>query len=98
MLLVVILFRILNFRSLVGALQYATVTRPEISFAVSKVSQFMHNPLESHWKTVKRILRYLKHTLDFGVHFRASLSLPNDPDDRRSPSGLCVYLGPNLVS
>nr|KYP59278.1 Retrovirus-related Pol polyprotein from transposon TNT 1-94 [Cajanus cajan] len=51
------------FRSVVGALQYATLTRPEISFAVNKVCQFMANPLDSHWVAVKRILKYLKGTL-----------------------------------
>lgn len=96
------------YRSLVGALQYATITRPEISYAVNRVCQFMHTPLESHWRTVKRNLRYLKGTLDFGLHLRRSTSLDlvgfcdadwaSDPDDRRSTSGLCIYLGPNLVS
>ncbi|RVW12660.1 Retrovirus-related Pol polyprotein from transposon RE2 [Vitis vinifera] len=38
------------YRSIVGALQYATITRPEISYSVNKVSQFMHNPLNSHWQ------------------------------------------------
>ncbi|KAF7809961.1 Retrovirus-related Pol polyprotein from transposon TNT 1-94 [Senna tora] len=44
------------YRSTVGALQYITVTRPELSFAVNKVCQFMSNPLEEHWVAVKRIL------------------------------------------
>ncbi|XP_020978856.1 uncharacterized protein LOC107643134 isoform X2 [Arachis ipaensis] len=42
------------YRSVVGALQYVTVTRPDLSFAVCKVSQFMHRPLVSHWKAVKK--------------------------------------------
>ena len=46
------------YRSVVGALRYATVTRPEISYSVNKACQFMAEPLESHWKAVKRILRY----------------------------------------
>ena len=41
------------YKSVVGALQYATVTRPKISFSVNKSCQFMSNPLESHWKVVK---------------------------------------------
>lgn len=44
------------YRSTVGALQYVCVTRPDLSFCVNKVSQFMHHPLESHWLAVKRIL------------------------------------------
>ena len=96
------------YRSVVGALQYVTITRPEISFSVNKVCQFMHNPLESHWKAVKRILRYLSGTLYHGLHLRKSSHLNitafcdadwgSDPDDRKSTSGFCVYLGSNLVA
>ena len=50
-----------------GALQYATLTRPEISLAVNKVCQYMANPLDSHWAVAKRILRYLKGTLSHGL-------------------------------
>lgn len=51
------------YRSIVGALQYATITRPEICFSVNKACQFLSQPLDSHWKSVKRILRYLSGTL-----------------------------------
>ena len=50
-----------------GARQYATLTRPKISFAVNKVCQYMANPLDSHWTVVKRILRYLKGILFHGL-------------------------------
>lgn len=50
------------YRQIVGALQYATITRPYICFAVNRVSQFMHSPREPHWAAVKRILRYLRGT------------------------------------
>lgn len=43
------------FRSIVGALQYVVITRPDIAFAVNRVCQFMHKPLDSHFKAVKRI-------------------------------------------
>lgn len=56
-----------EFRSIVGALQYVTLTRPEISFSVNKVCQFLSNPLEDHWKVVNRILRYLSGTLHHGL-------------------------------
>lgn len=99
------------YRSVVGALQYPTITRPEISFAANKVCQFMSKPLESHWTVVKQILRYLKGTLHFGFRFGPA-SLPQllslqaycdadwaaDPDDRRSTSGAAIFLGPNLIS
>ena len=49
-----------RYRRLVGKLNYLTVTRPDISFAVSVVSQFLNSPCEGHWEAVVRILRYLK--------------------------------------
>lgn len=95
------------YRSTVGALQYATLTRPEISYCVNKVCQFMHTPLLIHWQAVKRILRYLCGTLNHGLHFKkpshlilqgyADADWASDPDDRRSTSGFCVYFGENLI-
>lgn len=97
-----------TYRSIVGALQYATITRPDISYAVNKASQFMHSPSEEHWLAVKRILRYLKGTIHLGLHVSATSSLDlhaysdadwaGCPDDRRSTSGFCVFLGSNLLS
>jgi len=100
-----------HYRSVVGALQYLTITRPDITFAVNKVCQFMANPREDHWLAVKRILRYLKGTVNFGLKLQA---LPTaapysfcafsdadwgmDQDDRRSTSGVCVFLGSNMIS
>ena len=55
------------YKSVVGALQYATITRPEISFSINKVCQFMGAPTEQHWQAVKRILRYLKGTVHYGL-------------------------------
>lgn len=98
------------YRSIVGALQYVTITRPEISFSVNKACQFLSQPLESHWAAVKRILRYLNGTLNHGLLLQPSLQAPlkltgfsdadwgSDPDDRKSTSGSCIYLGPNLIS
>nr|XP_029149314.1 uncharacterized protein LOC114925400 [Arachis hypogaea] len=94
--------------SIVGALQYCTLIRPDICFAVNKVSQFMHKPLNSHWKVVKRILRYLFGTTDKGLIFPpssyfstfafADANWGSHVDDRRSTSGYCVYFGENLVA
>jgi hypothetical protein len=58
------------YRSLVSALQYATFTRPDITFAVNRVCQFMHNPSFAHFVAAKRILSYLKGSLDKGVFFQ----------------------------
>jgi Reverse transcriptase (RNA-dependent DNA polymerase) len=97
-----------TYRSIVGALQYATITRPDISYAVNKASQFMHSPTDEHWNGVKHILRYLKGTLSYGLHIRVNSSFDlhaysdadwaGCPDDRRSTSGFCVFLGSNLLS
>jgi len=62
------------YRSVVGALQYTLVTRPELSYNVNKVFQFMQNPQEHHWKEVKHILRYLVGTTKHGFAIRRSLS------------------------
>lgn len=45
-----------KYRQLVGALQYVTLSRPDITYAINKVCQFMHSPTENHWSEVKRIL------------------------------------------
>jgi hypothetical protein len=62
------------YRSAVGALQYLSITRPNIAFAVNKVSQFSHDPHDVHWTTIKRILLYLKNTISYGLLIRPSSS------------------------
>jgi histone deacetylase 1/2 len=61
--------------SLVGALQYLTLTRPDISYAVNKVCQYLHAPTTTHWLAVKCILRYVKGTLNMGLKIRKSDSM-----------------------
>ncbi|RVW62371.1 Retrovirus-related Pol polyprotein from transposon RE1 [Vitis vinifera] len=60
------------YRSLVGALQYLTITRPDIAHVVNSISQFLHSLTEDHFLVVKRILRYVKGTLHFGLTFHPS--------------------------
>jgi hypothetical protein len=63
------------FRGLVGSLQYLTLTRPDLSFGVNYVSQFMHAPTIAHLKMVRRILRYVKGTINNGLHFTSTTKL-----------------------
>lgn len=97
-----------NYRSVVGALQYLTLTRPDIAFAVNKVCQFLHSPTTVHWEAVKRILRYIKYCTRLGLRIHKSQSTlvsafsdadwAGNIDDRRSTGGFAVFLGSNLVS
>lgn len=86
-----------------GALQYLALTRPDISFVVGKLSQFMHDPSETHFTVVKRILRYLKRTIFRGLLLRGGVPLTLtafsdsdwavNQDDRFSTSAYIIYLG-----
>ncbi|GAU19509.1 hypothetical protein TSUD_77530 [Trifolium subterraneum] len=97
-----------HYRGLVGALQYLTLTRPDISYSVNYVSQFMHSPTITHLKMVRRILRYVKGTIDVGLHFTSNTTLDlfafsdadwaGCPTTRRSTTGYCTFLGGNLIS
>ncbi|XP_021984937.1 uncharacterized mitochondrial protein AtMg00810-like [Helianthus annuus] len=96
------------YRSLAGALQDLTITRPNISYVVQQICLFMHSPREPHFQLLKRILRYTKGTLSHGLLITPSqsttLTAYSDvdwggcPDSRRSTSGYCVYFGDNLIS
>ena len=96
------------FRSTVGGLQYLAITWPDIAFIVNKLFQFMHRPTVTHWQATKRLLKYLKHTLNFGLHFQRSnvsflqaycdANWAGSRNDRRSTGGYCIYLGTNLIS
>ena len=63
-----------QYRSIVGGLQYLTVTRPDLSFVVNTVCQYLHEPRTPHWSAVKHILRYVRHTVDIGLQLRPSSS------------------------
>ncbi|KAJ0583006.1 putative RNA-directed DNA polymerase [Helianthus annuus] len=96
------------YRSLAGALQYLTFTRPDLSYAVQQVCLFMHEPRDPHFAFMKRIIRYLQGTIDYGIRIVRSASSDlvaysdadwgGCPDSRRSTSGYCVFLGDNLIS
>jgi hypothetical protein len=94
-----------QYRSVVGALQYLTLTRPDLSSAVNNVCQFLHPPTSVHWEAVKRILWYV--ILKIGVKFIKFISTivsvfadanwAGCPNDRRSTGGFAIFIGPNLV-
>ncbi|XP_019189563.1 PREDICTED: uncharacterized protein LOC109183991 [Ipomoea nil] len=64
-----------QYRSLADALQYLTVTRPDLSYAVNLLCQHMHAPTTTDWASLKRVLRYIKGTLHFGLRISRSASL-----------------------
>ena len=93
-----------KYREAVGSLIYLTTcTRPDLSFVVSRLSQYFSKPTEEQWTTVKHVLRYLKATSDKVLCYRKSQEQPGlhafsdadwaeDTSDRRSTSGYCVSL------
>ncbi|TQD71560.1 hypothetical protein C1H46_042906, partial [Malus baccata] len=97
-----------RYQRLVGRLIYLSHTRPDIAYAVSVVSQFMHRPSEAHMDAVQRILRYLKSApgkgLMFSNHGHQEVEGYTDSDwagsvtDRRSTSGYFTFVGGNLVT
>jgi len=97
-----------QYHSLAGALQYPTLTHPDLTYAIQQVCLFMHDPREPHLALLKRVLRYVKGTLSIELHLGVggidSLIAYSDadcagcPDSRCSTSGYCVFLGDNLVS
>ena len=97
-----------RYRRLVGKLNYLTITRPDISFPVSVVSQFLQSPCDSHWDAVVRILRYIKGTPSQGVLYEnrgytqvvgySDAYWVGSPTDKRSTSRYCVFIEGNLIS
>ena len=96
-----------EYRSLVGSLHYLTFTRPNLSFAVQQVCQFMSHPTDAHLIATKRILRYVNGTLNHGILLQPgpfSLSAfsdsnwAGDPFNRHSITGYIVYLGYNPIT
>jgi hypothetical protein len=96
-----------GYRSMVGTLHYLTFTRPNISFAVHQVCQYMLAPAITHLAATKRVLRYIRGTLHHGIEFTPSpLSLyayidadwASDLDDRRFTLSFLIYLGSNAIT
>ena len=87
---------------------YLTTTRPDVMFVVSLISRFMDCPTELHLQSAKRILRYLKGTIDFGVFYKkggneelvayTDSDYAGDLDDRRNTLGYVFMLSSGAVS
>ena len=96
------------YRSIIGSLLYLTASRPDIAFSMGVCAQYQATLKESHLTAVKRIIRYINGTLDYGLWYSkdsndclASYSdadWAESVDDRKSTSGGYFYLGNNLVS
>ncbi|XP_066374741.1 uncharacterized mitochondrial protein AtMg00810-like [Miscanthus floridulus] len=92
------------YQSIIGSLRYLVYTRPDIAFVVGYVSHFMEDSREDHWAAVKRLLRYVKGTVDQGIVFpktdrsRLQLTVFSDVDmaghidGQRSTSGVLIFL------
>lgn len=96
------------YRSLVGSLLYLTATRPDIMYATSLLSRYMHNPSQTHFGVAKRVLRYIKGTLDFGILYEKNVGAKligfcdsdwaGCVDDMRSTSGYAFSFGSGVFS
>lgn len=98
-----------NFKSMIGGLRYLVHSRPDIAYSVGIVSRYMEKPTMVHQMAAKRILRYVKGTLHFGLVYTkgngsdlltgySDSDLAGHVDDRRSTAGMVFYLNEGLVT
>jgi hypothetical protein len=85
----------------------ASATRPNISFVVSKLSRFVSNPGDDHWQALERVMRYLKGTMSYGIHYTgypkvlewySDSNWISDADEIKATSGYVFTLGGGAVS
>jgi hypothetical protein len=96
------------YRSMIGSLLYLTASRPDITFVVGVCPRYQADPKMSHLTQVKRILKYINNTSDYGILYSScentkligyyDADLAESADDRKSTSGGCFFLGNNLIS
>ena len=99
-----------SYRRIIGMLLYVRNTRPDIAYAIHKLAQHGNSPTSATWTALKRLLRYLKGTLQHGLRYDygyksvpgisayCDSDLAGDPDTRRSTTGYVVMLGDKPVS
>ena len=96
------------YKQLVGSLMYMTATRPDLMYVVCLLSRFMSTPTELHLQAAKRVLRYLKGTINLGVFYRkkgdgelktyTDSDYAGDLDDQKSTSGYVFLLSEGTMS
>ena len=103
-------FNVKEYQAAIGSLNYAMIaTRPDIASSVEMLSQFMSNPSKDHWQGIKRILRYIKGTIDYSLTFStnntdlklcgyADADWANDTETRKSTSGYLFQLAGSTIS
>ena len=98
-----------EYRSMIGGIRYLTHTRPDLLFSVGILSRYMENPSQEHYNGVKRVLRYVKGTKEYGLLYKWGESnaevigyndnnFSSDYNDRKSTSGHIIFFGGMLVS
>ncbi|KAK3043577.1 hypothetical protein RJ639_002156 [Escallonia herrerae] len=97
-----------KFRQLVGSLIYLTITRPDIAYPVGVISQFMQTPRTPHLDAAKRIMRYVKGSLGYGLMYKkggnfllsgfSDADWAGDENDRHSTTGYCFSMGSAAIS
>lgn len=98
-----------KFKSVIGGLRYLVHTRPDIAYSVGIVSRFMEKPTMMHLNAAKRILRYIKGTLDYGLIYTkdsdnkvligySDSDLAGNVEDGKSTGGMVFYLNKNLIT
>ena len=96
------------YRNMIGCLLYLTTSRPNIVFSVGVCYRFQFYPKVSHLNIVKRIIKYVSGTCDYGLFYskESNLSLvgyldldwASNADDRKSTTSGCFYVGPNFIA
>ncbi|KAK2369168.1 putative mitochondrial protein [Trifolium repens] len=96
------------YRSMIGSLLYLTASRPDFTYAVGVCARYQADPKVSHFTQVKRILKYVNVTCDYGIMYShcedsalygyCDADWDGSADDRKSTSGGCFFLGNNLIS
>ena len=98
----------LRYSQIIGSLMYlASATRPDISYAVSKLSQFVSNPGDDHWRALERVMRYLKAIASYGIHYTGypkvlegfnDVNWISDADELKATTGYVFTLASGTVS